>query len=41
MTERAVNMLRWFAAVTGEDQPVMIPESWLVAPDAADSAEAL
>lgn len=29
MTERAVNMLRWYAAVTGEDQPVMIPESWL------------
>ena len=40
ITERAVNMLRWFAAVTGEDQPVMIPESWLVAPDADDSLEA-
>lgn len=33
ITERAVNMLRWYAAVTGEDQPVMIPESWLAAPD--------
>ena len=33
ITERAVNMLRWFAAVTGESQPVMIPESWLAAPD--------
>ncbi|MCY4018166.1 MAG: glutamate mutase L [Chloroflexi bacterium] len=33
ITERAVNMLRWFAAVTGEDQPIMIPESWLVAPE--------
>ena len=33
ITERAVNMLRWYAAVTGEDQPVMIPESWLVAPE--------
>jgi len=33
ITERAVNMLRWFAAVTGEDQPVMIPESWLSAPE--------
>ncbi len=37
ITERAVNMLRWFAAVTGEDQPVMIPESWLVAPDAIEN----
>ena len=33
MTERAVNMLRWFAAVTGEEHPVVIPESWLTAPD--------
>ncbi|MCY4071187.1 MAG: glutamate mutase L [Chloroflexi bacterium] len=40
ITERAVNMLRWFAAVTGEDQPVMIPESWLATPDADDSFEA-
>lgn len=40
ITERAVNMLRWFAAVTGEDQPVMIPESWLAAPNADDSLEA-
>ncbi len=29
MTERAVNMLRWFAAVTGQEKPVVIPESWL------------
>lgn len=29
LTERAIAMLRWFAAVTGDDQPVMIPESWL------------
>ena len=29
LTERAINMLRWFAAVTGDDQPVVIPESWL------------
>lgn len=29
MTERAVNMLRWYAAVTGQDGPVAIPESWL------------
>ena len=34
MTERAVNMLRWYAAVTGQEQPVAIPESWLAAPDA-------
>ncbi len=33
MTERAVNMLRWFAAVTGQDRPVVIPESWLEAPE--------
>ena len=33
MTERAVNMLRWFAAVTGQEKPVMIPESWLARPD--------
>ena len=28
-SERAVNMLRWFAAATGDEQPVLIPESWL------------
>ncbi len=33
ITERAVNMLRWYAAVTGEDKPVAIPESWLTAPE--------
>ena len=33
ITERAVNMLRWFAAVTGEGKPVVIPESWLAAPE--------
>jgi len=32
MTVRAVNMLRWFAAVSGRDEPVVIPESWLAAP---------
>lgn len=37
ITERAVNMLRWYAAVTGEDQPVMIPESWLSAPEDQES----
>ncbi len=38
MTERAVNMLRWYAAVTGQESPVAIPESWLAAPaDAADA----
>ena len=31
MTVRAVNMLRWFAAVSGRDEPVVIPESWLAA----------
>ena len=30
LTERAINMLRWFAAAAGDDQPVMIPESWLL-----------
>jgi len=34
MTERAVNMLRWYAAVTGQEGPVAIPESWLAGPDA-------
>ena len=29
MTARAVKMLRWFAAVSGDDEPVVIPESWL------------
>ncbi|MCY3796199.1 MAG: glutamate mutase L [Chloroflexi bacterium] len=33
MTERAVNMLRWFAAVTGQENPVVIPESWLAGPE--------
>ena len=33
ITERAVNMLRCFAAVTGESPPVMIPESWLALPE--------
>ena len=33
MTERAVNMLRWFAAVTDQDKPVVIPESWLAGPE--------
>lgn len=33
MTERAVNMLRWYAAVTGQEGPVAIPESWLAAPE--------
>lgn len=33
MTERAVNMLRWYAAVTGQESPVAIPESWLAGPD--------
>ena len=32
MTARAVNMLRWFAAVSGDDEPVVIPESWLAGP---------
>ena len=34
MIERAVNMLRWYAAVTGQESPVAIPESWLAAADA-------
>ena len=34
MTERAVNMLRWYAAVTGQESPVAIPESWLERVDA-------
>ena len=34
MTERAVNMLRWYAAVTGQEGPVAIPESWLAGADA-------
>ncbi len=34
MTERAVNMLRWYAAVTGQEGPVAIPESWLEGVDA-------
>ncbi|MCY4064425.1 MAG: glutamate mutase L [Chloroflexi bacterium] len=29
MTERAVSMLRWYAAVTGQEGPVAIPENWL------------
>jgi len=33
MTERAVNMLRWYAAVTGQEGPVAIPENWLAGPD--------
>jgi len=33
MTERAVNMLRWYAAVTGQERPVAIPESWLAGPE--------
>lgn len=33
MTERAVKMLRWYAAVTGQESPVAIPESWLAGPD--------
>ena len=39
ITERAVNMLRWFAAATGDDRPVMIPESWLASPEAQDPQE--
>ncbi len=27
--EGALDMLRWFAAATDDDQPVLIPESWL------------
>ena len=34
MTERAVKMLRWYAAVTGQEGPVAIPESWLAGVDA-------
>ncbi len=34
MTERAVNMLRWYAAVTGQEGPVAIPENWLAGVDA-------
>ena len=33
MTERALLMLRWFAAVTGQEHPVAIPESWLAPPE--------
>ena len=33
ITERAVNMLRWYAAVTGQESPVAIPESWLAGLD--------
>ena len=32
VSERAVKMLRWFAAVTGQEHPVAIPEDWLAAP---------
>ena len=35
MTERAVNMLRWYAAAAGQEKPVAIPESWLAGPDLA------
>ena len=35
MTERAVNMLRWYAAAAGQEKPVAIPESWLADPDLA------
>ncbi len=34
MSERAVKMLRWFAAVTGQERAVAIPEDWLAAPEA-------
>jgi len=29
-----VNMLRWFAAASGQSEPVAIPESWLSPPTA-------
>ncbi len=32
ISERAVAMLRWFAAVTEQDKPVAIPEDWLARP---------
>ena len=33
MSERALTMLRWYAAVTGPGRPVAIPESWLAGED--------
>ncbi len=33
MTERALLMLRWYAAVTGQENQVAVPESWLAPPD--------
>ncbi len=32
VSERAVMMLRWLAAVTGREHPVAIPEDWLALP---------
>ncbi len=32
VTERATRMLRWFAAVSEQSGPVVIPEDWLAAP---------
>lgn len=33
MTERALLLLRWFAAASGQDHQVAIPESWLAPPE--------
>ncbi|MCY4147634.1 MAG: glutamate mutase L [Chloroflexi bacterium] len=33
MTERALLLLRWYAAASGQDHPVAIPESWLAPPE--------
>ncbi|MYE77877.1 MAG: hypothetical protein F4243_02565, partial [Chloroflexi bacterium] len=33
MTERALLLLRWYAAASGKDHQVAIPESWLAPPD--------
>lgn len=33
MTERALLLLRWYAAASGQDHQVAIPESWLAPPE--------
>jgi len=39
VTERADNMPKWLAQVTEREEPIAIPENWLIEPDRPDLAE--
>ena len=39
LAERVANMPRWFAAVTGQEGTIVIPESWMAEPETAEDGD--